>query len=163
MQFSPGIKNLEFRAFEMLEKIGVSSKPRRCAKPPGTDVKPTEFDGNRHQAIEEAESAFWMLPDALAPKCFPLGSQNRRHVRSSRHVLIEGKSKSNAGGLHLLLIIMWSDTYSRCSASTASTELIVYCFSLLLCGMWRSRASPCLHLASIFPARRSRRLTLPAS
>jgi hypothetical protein len=83
MQFFPRIKNLGFRAFEMLEKIGVSSKPRRCAKPPGTDAKPTEFDGNRHQAIEEAESAFWMLPDALAPKCFPLGSQNRRHVRSS--------------------------------------------------------------------------------
>jgi hypothetical protein len=43
------------------------------------------------------------------PKNFPPGSRNRRHVRSSRHVLIERKAKSNAGGLHLLLIIMWPD------------------------------------------------------
>jgi hypothetical protein len=43
-------------------------------------------------------------------KIFPLGPQNRRHVRSSRHVLIERKAKSNAGGLHVLLIIMWPDT-----------------------------------------------------
>ena len=41
------------------------------------------------------------------PKNFPLVPQNRRHVRSSRHVLIERKAKSNAGGLHLLLIIKW--------------------------------------------------------
>ena len=34
------------------------------------------------------------------PNFSPLGSQNRRHVRSSRHVLIERKAKSNAGGLH---------------------------------------------------------------
>jgi hypothetical protein len=38
------------------------------------------------------------------------GPQNGRHVRSSRHVLIERKAKSNAGGLHVLLIIMWPDT-----------------------------------------------------
>jgi hypothetical protein len=41
---------------------------------------------------------------------FPLGPQNGRHVRSSRHVLIERKAKSSAGGLHVLLIIMWPDT-----------------------------------------------------
>jgi hypothetical protein len=39
-----------------------------------------------------------------APKIFPLGPQNRRPVRSSRHVLIERKAKSNAGGLVVLLI-----------------------------------------------------------
>ena len=38
------------------------------------------------------------------PKIFPLGPQNRRPVRSSRHVLIERKAKSNAGGLVVLLI-----------------------------------------------------------
>jgi hypothetical protein len=42
-------------------------------------------------------------------KMFPLGPQNGRHVRSSRHFLIERKAKSNAGGLHMLLIIMWPD------------------------------------------------------
>jgi hypothetical protein len=39
-----------------------------------------------------------------APKFFPLVPQNRRPVRSSRHVLIERKAKSNAGGLVVLLI-----------------------------------------------------------
>jgi hypothetical protein len=38
------------------------------------------------------------------PKLFPLGPQNRRPVRSSRHVLVERKAKSNAGGLVVLLI-----------------------------------------------------------
>jgi hypothetical protein len=40
-----------------------------------------------------------------APKIFPLGPQkNQRPVRSSRHVLIERKAKSNVGGLVVLLI-----------------------------------------------------------
>jgi hypothetical protein len=38
------------------------------------------------------------------PKIFPLCPQNWRPVRSSRHVLIERKAKSNAGGLVVLLI-----------------------------------------------------------
>ena len=50
------------------------------------------------------------------PKIFPLGPQTRRHVRSSRHVLIERKAESNAGGLHLLLII------------TCLTPLSLFCF-----------------------------------
>jgi hypothetical protein len=43
--------------------------------------------------------------------------------------------------------------HSRYSASTASTKLIV----ARSFAVWRSRASLCLHLASIFPARHSRR------
>jgi hypothetical protein len=43
----------------------------------------------------------------LGPQKIPLGRQNRRQVRSSRHVLIERKAKSNAGGLHLLLTVKW--------------------------------------------------------
>jgi hypothetical protein len=55
------------------------------------------------------------LPD-LGPVLPPLGSAAcrlavlGRHVRSSRHLLIERKAKSSAGGLHVLLIIMWPDT-----------------------------------------------------
>jgi hypothetical protein len=41
-------------------------------------------------------------------------------------VLIERKAKSNAGGLHVLLIKNYvARHHSRCSASTASTKLIV--------------------------------------
>jgi hypothetical protein len=60
----------------------------------------------------QIQGLFWgpwvLLPAGYLfwdPKIFPLGRQNRRHLRSSRHVLIERKAKSNAGGLHLLLII----------------------------------------------------------
>jgi hypothetical protein len=45
-----------------------------------------------------------LLEVVWGPKIFPLGLQNRRPVRSSRHVLIERKAKSNAGGLVVLLI-----------------------------------------------------------
>jgi hypothetical protein len=63
----------------------------------------------------------------------PLGSQNRRHVRSSRHILIERKAKSNMGGLHLLLITMYvcglTPLPLLCFCSSFSTN----CCSLLLC------------------------------
>ena len=40
------------------------------------------------------------------PKIFPLGPQNRRPVRSSRHVLIERKHSSDARGAWLCCLLI---------------------------------------------------------
>jgi hypothetical protein len=67
------------------------ARSRACFSPPGFCCLPVSCSG--------------------APKfsLWGVGPQNGRHVRSSRQVLIEPKSKSSAGGLHVLLIIMWPD------------------------------------------------------
>ena len=80
-------------------------------------------------------------------KFFPLGPQNRRHVRSSRHVLIERKAKSNAGGLHLLLANNYvARHHSRYSTSTAPTAKLIVARSFCVKAESREQAHACISL-----------------
>jgi hypothetical protein len=113
-----GIKPLAFGQFGEMLGPGLEALLAGVAKRGADEMADRYLIENRGAAVGRVQVSLADLGPVLSPlvsaqvfwdpKIFSLGRQNRpAPLWSSRHVLIERKGKSNAGGLHLLLIIKW--------------------------------------------------------